>query len=99
VTKNGHCPHSTTTLSIWAYFATLSITTLCHYAECHCVECHYAEYSNAECQYGECRYGECRYGECRYTECRSTIRIVWKLPSNCGSLFFYGRKLHSLKCS
>jgi len=29
---------------------TLSITTLCHYAECH-----YAEYRYAECRYAECR--------------------------------------------
>jgi hypothetical protein len=41
-------------------------------------------------------FAECRYGECRYAECRGAIQIVWKLPSNCGSLFFHGRKLHSL---
>jgi hypothetical protein len=69
---------STMTLSIYGLFArfrifripTLSITTLCHYAECRIFYCY------AECRYAERHYAECRYAERHYAECRSTTEVA-----------------------
>jgi hypothetical protein len=40
---------------------TLSITTLCRYAECHVSR---FIYCYAECNYAECCHTECRFAEC-----------------------------------
>jgi hypothetical protein len=66
---------------------TLSITTLCHYAECLFAACHYAEcpvyiwfiYWYAECLSAVRPFVTCRYDECHYDECRvlSLLAPFW----------------------
>jgi hypothetical protein len=61
--------------SIKGLFATLSITTICHYNNTEIIPSVrfyllYAECRYAECRYLKCRYAECRYAECHYAECR-----------------------------
>jgi hypothetical protein len=47
---------------------TLSITTICRYAECPD-----AEYRYVECHYAECQYAESHYAECCYAGCGGAI--------------------------
>ncbi len=51
---------------------TLSITTLCLYAECHYAECRVFMYCCTECHYVQCHYAECRYAEC----CDAVISLL-----------------------